>query len=154
MKLSNSKYINTSSYLLGMFSIIIILCLFLLFLGYFNTEIKILGICIIIGCLTILAKIRCFEYKNTAGLLLIKSFHPFDKRINFPVLQLPIYKIASFEIKPQLFGVVLYLDIKSRKGTKVIKYYICGFNKNQINQLEKSLNETILDHKKGLTSCK
>lgn len=151
MKISNKKYIYRCSILLLviLFVIIIGYCA-LLFFGFLDLFMHIFGLYLIISMIFIIVHIRCMEFDNSGHVISIKQYHPFDRKIHFPVAEFPNYKLYRFEIKKRFFINVLYLEIKTQKRNIIKKYPIYGFSNKKRNGLLRSLQNLMSENHKNL----
>ncbi|SDF23885.1 hypothetical protein SAMN05421825_1375 [Epilithonimonas hungarica] len=152
MRLSNKKYVYRFSILiLIVLFIIIVGYLVLLFCGSLDLFPHILVLYLIISIVLIITHIRCLEFDCSGHVISIKQYHPFDRKIHFPVAEFPNYKLCRFYIKKQFWIKILYIEIKTKKRNIIKQYPVYGYSRNKLDHLQQSLQDIIIENQRDLT---
>lgn len=121
----------------------------LFFIRINNTYKEELGILLGISFIFLIImffRTRYFELDSSGEVISIRSYHPIfksiEKRAEFPKQKLQDYKV---EKKPGGAVMKVYLKMLEKKNTSV-QYSIQGFNKNNVQKLEKTLQKTKKDY--------
>ncbi len=140
-KVSNKKNAIFVTYCLFFILSLDLLCL--LFLSKMQPENhSILYVCLLLIFGLIFWRIvftKAFSIEVSDYLLSIKYGHPFSKSLNFPVLEVPFEKVASYRIERGLVDYYLIVNIQSKKGKKKFYYRLGILFGTQIEKLKKIL---------------
>lgn len=87
---------------------------------------------------------KAFSIEVSEYLISIKYGHPFSKALNFPVLEVPFEKVASYRIERGFVDHYLIVNIQSKRGKKSFYFRVGILYGKQTERLKKVLNRVTL----------
>ncbi|MBB6371148.1 hypothetical protein HNP36_002224 [Chryseobacterium shigense] len=146
MILNNKKVINV--YIWTLTTAVIGSFLLFLFIIFFTFNVQkewvMLWLSGVFTCLGsfILFRIRCFQYEYFKEFMTIRIFHPWEKELIPPSVELPKGYIKDYLIQKKKWGYTLRIMIETGDGrNKSRQYTMFGFKDSQIMLLELSLED-------------
>ncbi|KQT21920.1 hypothetical protein ASG31_00830 [Chryseobacterium sp. Leaf404] len=150
MKVDNKKKIKKKLRLLTALLLLSVTVIFILLIyAFILTDNETLGlICIFtIIILTLytaknLLSLKYFEYEHSGEVISIKHYHFWKTGLIKPNIELPKYRLDSFNITENQDPCKLQLSIKASRGNEFcFKYNISNLTRNEVKKIKQSLEE-------------
>lgn len=87
-----------------------------------------------------LMHLRFFLIEISEHVISIRYVHPFKKRTNITVLEVPLEKVISYKIERGILSNFLILDIDTNRGKRSFYYQIGILKKKESNRFRNLLN--------------
>lgn len=100
------------------------------------------GCLLIIFVLTVwkIIMVKKISIEISEHILSIKYNHPLSRKLNFPVLEVPLHKVTSCKIEKGTINYFLLININTKRGTKRFCYNLGILSQEQCAHLKKALD--------------
>lgn len=141
MKISNKKFVNRSQ---GLILISIHFCLAGIFSAsifrFQDYKILMVGLSLLVICLLAISlSINYFEIANDGELIYIREWYFFKVFGVRNKLEMPFTEIRHIVITSNGFFHMISLELKRKKGSRILRYYFFGIDKRIIKDMEMSI---------------
>ncbi|MEG1665420.1 MAG: hypothetical protein RR305_00535 [Chryseobacterium sp.] len=90
--------------------------------------------------------LKVFQFENTGSTFTIKYYHPLNKRIIFPYIELPISSIERFKVEKKILKPdLLKINILIKEKNKIVRFRlkVSGLNDESYSKMENSLQKIL-----------
>lgn len=114
--------------------------------NYLRWPLFVMMILLIILIFKSIRNLKVFQFENTGSTFTIKYYHPLNKKIIFPHIELPISSIERFKIEKRILKPdLLKINILIKEKNKIVGFRlkVSGLSDTCYSKIENSLQQIL-----------